>query len=79
MGKGEYSKHLKEQQKEALSQKHHEYYERVNNIIDYANANRDSLVIKGSQERLDSLIAQYKKYCIPVFCISDQSVVKANR
>ncbi len=58
MGKGEYSKYLKEQQKEALSQKHHEYYERVNNIIDYANANRDSLVIKGSQERLDSLIAQ---------------------
>ena len=58
MGKGEYNKYLKEQQKEALSQKHHEYYENVNNIIDYANENRDSLVIKGSQEQLDSLIAQ---------------------
>lgn len=58
MSKGEYSKYLKEQQKEALSQKHHEYYERVNKIIDYANENRDLLVIKGSQERLDSLIAQ---------------------
>ena len=57
MGKGEYNKYLKEQQKEALSQKHHEYYENVNNIIDYANDNRDSLVIKGSQEQLDSLIA----------------------
>ncbi len=58
MSKGEYNKYLKEQQKEALSQKHHEYYENVNNIIDYANENRDSLVIKGSQEQLDSLIAQ---------------------
>ena len=58
MGKGEYNKYLKEQQKEALSQKQHEYYENVNNIIDYANENRDSLVIKGSQEQLDSLIAQ---------------------
>lgn len=58
MGKGEYNKYLKEQQKEALSQKQHEYYENVNNIIDYANENKNSLVIKGSQEQLDSLIAQ---------------------
>lgn len=58
MGKGEYNKYLKEQQKEALSQKQREYYERVNNIIDYANANRDSLVIKDGQEKLDSLIGQ---------------------
>ena len=58
MSKGEYNKYLKEQQKEALNQKHHEYYENVNNIIDYANENRDSLIIKGSQEQLDSLIAQ---------------------
>lgn len=58
MGKGEYNKYLKEQQKEALSQKHHEYYERVNSVIDYANENRDNLVIKGSQEELDNLIAQ---------------------
>ena len=58
MSKGEYNKYLKEQQKEALNQKHHEYYENVNNIIDYANENRDSLIIKGSQEQLDGLIAQ---------------------
>lgn len=58
MGKGEYNKYLKEQQKEALNQKHHEYYENVNNIIDYANENRGSLVVKGSQEQLDGLIAQ---------------------
>lgn len=58
MTKGEYSKLLKEQQKEVLSQKHSEYYERVNKLIDYASANRDLLIVKGSQERLDNLIAQ---------------------
>lgn len=58
MGKGEYNKLLKEQQKEALSQKHHEYYESVNKTIDFANENRDTLIIKGSQEQLDKLIGQ---------------------
>lgn len=58
MGKGEYNKYLKEQQKEALNQKHHKYYESVNNVIDYANENKNTLIIKGSQAQLDSLIAQ---------------------
>lgn len=58
MGKAEYNRYIKEQQKEALSQKQHEYYGRVNSIIDYANANRDSLVIKDSRKQLDSLIGQ---------------------
>lgn len=57
MGKGEYNKYLKEQQKEALDQKHHEYYGYVNNIIDYANENREILLIKGSQDRLDNIIS----------------------
>lgn len=57
MGKGEYNKYLKEQQKEALDQKHHEHYGYVNNIIDYANEKREMLLIKGSQDRLDSLIS----------------------
>lgn len=58
MGKVEYNKYIKELQKEALEQKQHEFYERVNSIIDYANASRDSLVINGSQAQLDSLIGQ---------------------
>lgn len=58
MGKSEYNKFLKEQQKEALNQKHHEFYERVNRIIEYASKNRESLVIKGSQEQVDNLIAR---------------------
>lgn len=58
MGKTEYSKYIKEQQKEALEQKQHEFYEHVNRIIDYANANRDCLVIQGSQAQLDNLIGQ---------------------
>lgn len=58
MGKGEYNRYMKEQQKEALHQKQHEYYERVNSIIDDANTNRDSLVNKDNQKRLDGLINQ---------------------
>ena len=58
MSKGEYNKFLKEQEKDALGQKQHKYYEKVNKIIDHANKNRDKLVIKGRQEKLDGLIAQ---------------------
>lgn len=58
MGKGEYNRYIKEQQKEALHQKQHEYYECVNSIIDEANTNRDSLVNKDNQKRLDGLINQ---------------------
>lgn len=58
MGKTEYNRYLKEQKKEALDQKHHEYYERVNAIMDYANANSDALVIKNSRDKLDRLATQ---------------------
>ena len=58
MGKGEYNKFLKEQEKEALNQKQHKYYEQVNKLIDFANENRNFLFIKGSVEQLDDLIAQ---------------------
>lgn len=58
MGKGEYNKYLREQQKEELNNKHHQYYDDVNTIIDYANTNINNLVIKGSKEKIDSLIGQ---------------------
>lgn len=58
MSKGEYNKYIREQQKEALSQKQHEYYEQVNSIIDYVNMKKDTLIIKGDQQRLDILIGQ---------------------
>lgn len=58
MSKTEYNKFVKEQQKEALEQKQHSFYEQVNSIIDYANENRESLIIKGSQSQLDDLIGQ---------------------
>lgn len=58
MGKGEYNKYLKKQQKVALDEKHHEYYEKVNSIIDYADDSRDFLVIQGSRTEMDKLIAQ---------------------
>ena len=58
MNKGQYNRLIKERQKQDLSNKHHEYYERVNGIIDYANEYRDSLVIKNSQKQLDDLMDQ---------------------
>lgn len=58
MTKGEYNKLIKEEQKKALVEKRTEYYNLVNNIIDYANINKDSLIIKGSREELDNLIGQ---------------------
>lgn len=58
MGKGEYNKFLKEQEKDALNQKQHTYYERVNKVIDFANEHRNVLFIKGSVEQLDNLIVQ---------------------
>lgn len=57
MTKGEYNKYVKEQERNLLDQKHHSYYEKVNNIIDLANKNKDALVIDGDTDELDKLIA----------------------
>lgn len=58
MGKTEYNKLLKEQQKAALEKKQQEYYKSVNDVIECANNNRDALVVKGARERLDDLVGQ---------------------
>lgn len=57
MSKGEYNKYLKEQGKALLEDKQHQYYEKVNNIIDLANDNKENLVIKSDTDELDKLIA----------------------
>lgn len=44
--------------KEALNKKQLEYYDKVNGIIDFANCNKDSLIVKDSLKKLDDLIAQ---------------------
>lgn len=58
LNKGEYNKLVKEEQKKALNQKQQENYDIVNSIIDYANMNKDSLIIKESRESLDNLVGQ---------------------
>lgn len=58
MGKTEYNKLLKEQQKAALEKKQQEYYKTVNDVIECANNNREALVVKGARERLDDLVGQ---------------------
>jgi hypothetical protein len=57
MSKSEYNRYLKEQAKEELAEKQHDYYEDVNAIIDLVNENKDSLVIKSDEDELDKLIA----------------------
>lgn len=57
MSKSEYNKYVKEEYKEALNNKHHSYYDKVNNIIDLANKYRDNLINDDDKERLDSLIS----------------------
>ena len=57
MSKTEYNRYLKEQAKEQLEQKQHDYYEKVNHIIDLANENKDFLVNSDDAEKLDKLIA----------------------
>lgn len=58
MSKTEYNKLIKEEQKKFLTQKQQVYYEIINNIIDYANTNKDFLIIKESHKELDELIGQ---------------------
>lgn len=58
MTKAEYNKLLKEQAKEKLEAKKHEFYEKVNSIIDFANNAKDSLIVKAKVKKLDELIQQ---------------------
>ena len=56
MTKGEYSKYLKEQEKEKLKEKHQYFYSHVNYLVDYVNENKQFLILKGSEEKLDELM-----------------------
>lgn len=58
MSKGEYSKYLKEQEKEVLNLKQKKYYDYVNKVIDYANEKKNNIFIKGSAEQLDNLVTK---------------------
>ena len=57
MSKSEYNQMVKEQNKLLLDEKHHEYYEQVNVIIDLANGTREKLICEGDRDELDRLIA----------------------
>lgn len=56
MTKGEYSKYLKEQEKEKLKEKHQLFYSYVNDLVDYVNENKQFLILKGSEEKVDELM-----------------------
>jgi len=56
MTKGEYNKLLKQQAKEELEAKKHSMYDRVNSIIDFANASKETLVVKSQEKTIDDLV-----------------------
>ena len=58
MTKGEYNKMLKQQEKEVLERQKHNYYNKVNSIIDFANGSKDNLIVKSRIKMLDELIQQ---------------------
>ncbi len=57
MSKSEYNQLIKEQNKELLDKKHHDFYEKVNTVIDQANKYRERLIINGDKDELDKLIS----------------------
>lgn len=56
MSKGEYNRILKQQDKDKLNSKKQHLYDKVNEIIDYANNYRDRLIVKSQVKNLDDLI-----------------------
>lgn len=58
MTKSEYNKMLKQQVKEDLENQKHNYYNKVNSIIDFANSSKDNLIVKSRIKMLDELIQQ---------------------
>ena len=57
MTKGEYSRYLREQEKDLLEKRQHAHYKRINQIIDDANKNKEILVNRNDVDELDKLIA----------------------
>ena len=57
MTKAEYSRYLKAQEKDLLEKRQHAHYEKINQIIDNANKNKEILVSKNDVDELDRLIA----------------------
>ena len=57
MTKAEYSRYLKEQEKDLLEKRQHAHYKRINQIIDDANKYKETLVNKNDADEMDKLIA----------------------
>ena len=58
MSKSEYNKYCKEQAKEQLESRQHFYYNKVNDIIDFANDNRSILVSEKDVNELDKCVTE---------------------
>lgn len=58
MTKTEYNRYLKQQAEIKLENKKHEFYDKVNSIIDFANSSKDTLISKEHMNDLSELIQQ---------------------
>ena len=58
MTKSEYTNYLKEKSSKELEAKKHNYYNKINNIIELANENKDKLLDRHDVDKLDTLIAK---------------------
>lgn len=56
MNKSDYNQYFKQQEKEKLENKQKYFIDRINKIIDLANAKKDYLIIKDSKKELDDKI-----------------------
>lgn len=56
MTKGEYNKFLKQQTKQELDNRKHLYYDRIKEIVNYANESKKLLIVKSQIKNLDELV-----------------------
>ncbi|MBQ7699349.1 MAG: HNH endonuclease [Clostridia bacterium] len=64
MSKSEYNKYCREQEAQRLEDIQHNYYERVNDIIDYSNDNKSILVSENDINELDKCVTELIKRTI---------------
>lgn len=56
MTKGEFNKLQKQQEKDEVESRKHALYEKVNDIIEYANKSQDKLVVNSRKKDIDELV-----------------------
>ena len=64
MTKGEYNKLLKQQSIEALDEKKHLFFDKVNAVIDFADNSKETLIAKSYEKKIDDIEQKLRKDAI---------------